>query len=234
MKLNNIVRFMLLPLALMLMLTACEDEWATSWDEYVEGTAKMHVTIAFDRETSIQLHTRATGGDKGESIQDINSFCMVVYKQKGNINDNIEWELPEIYPVYGCNSKHGDVDNVSYEKTDNRTNEEKTEELQDSSTGKLEFDLKLHSGRYLIYGVANMGALEGKDYSTPDKLKSIEVAWQGEKAGEEKGKEGEGTNQNNQMFGVFSITPDRNAYYNKGQDILVSATTRQYTAGCYD
>lgn len=226
MKLNNIVRFMLLPLALTLTLTACEDEWATSWDEYVEGTARMHVTIAFDRETSIQLRTRATGGDKGESIQDINSFCMVVYKQKGNINDNKEWELPEIYPVYGCNSKHSDVDNVSYEKADNRTNEEKTEELQDSSTGKLEFDLKLHSGRYLIYGVANMGALEGKDYSTPDKLKSIEVAWQGEKAGEEKGKEGEGTNQNNQMFGVFSITPDRDAYYNKGQDILVSATTK--------
>lgn len=226
MKLNNIVRFMLLPLALTLTLTACEDEWATSWDEYVEGTARMHVTIAFDRETSIQLRTRATGGDKGESIQDINSFCMVVYKQKGDINDNKEWELPAIYPVYGCSYTHGDVANVSYEKADNRTNEEKTEKLQDSSTGKLEFDLKLHSGRYLIYGVANMGALEGKDYSTPDKLKSIEVAWQGEKAGEEKGKEGEGTNQNNQMFGVFSITPDRNAYYNKGQDILVSATTK--------
>lgn len=214
MRLNTITRFMLLPLVA-LLFAACEDEWGTAWEEYVEGTANMHVTIAFDRETSVQLQTRAVGGDKGESIQDINSFCMVVYKPKDNNDGNTEWELLDIYPVYGCSGTHKDVSNVSYGKNDNRTEEEKAEKNQDSSSGKLDFNLKLHSGKYLIYGVANMGKLEGRDYSTPELLKSIELKWQDGDAA-----------QNNQMFGVFSLEPDRNAYYSKKQEILVSAKSK--------
>ncbi len=173
MRLDNITGFMLLPLVA-LLFAACEDEWDTAWEEYVEGTANMHVTIAFDRETSVQLQTRAVGGDKGESIQDINSFCMVVYKPKDNNDGNTEWELQGLYRVYGCGTTHTDVSKVTYEKADNRIDEEKN---QDASSGKLEFDLKLHSGKYLIYGVANMGDLDGRDYSTPERLKSIELEW---------------------------------------------------------
>lgn len=214
MRLDNITGFMLLPLVA-LLFAACEDEWDTAWEEYVEGTANMHVTIAFDRETSVQLQTRAVGGDKGESIQDINSFCMVVYKPKDNNDGNTEWELQGLYPVYGCDTKHNDVSNVKYERDDNRIDEEKEEKNQDASSGKLEFDLKLHSGKYLIYGVANMGKLERRDYSTPEQLKSIELEW----------KDGDAA-LNNQMFGVFSLEPDRNAYYSKKQEILVSAKTK--------
>ena len=211
MRLDNITGFMLLPLVA-LLFAACEDEWDTAWEEYVEGTANMHVTIAFDRETSVQLQTRAVGGDKGESIQDINSFCMVVYRPKDNNDGNTEWELQGLYPVYGCGTTHTDVSKVTYEKADNRIDEEKN---QDASSGKLEFDLKLHSGKYLIYGVANMGKLERRDYSTPERLKSIELEWQDGNAA-----------LNNQMFGVFSLESDRNAYYSKKQEMLVSAKTK--------
>ena len=134
MRLDNITGFMLLPLVA-LLFAACEDEWDTAWEEYVEGTANMHVTIAFDRETSVQLQTRAVeGGDNGESIQDINSFCMVVYKPKDNNNGNTEWELQGLYPVYGCGTTHTDVSNVKYERDDNRIDEEKKENNQDASS----------------------------------------------------------------------------------------------------
>lgn len=221
MRLNNTTRYLLLPLLLLLPLAACQDRWDTAWGEYVEGTANMNVTIAFDRETPVQLQTRATGGDRGDAIQDINSFCMVIYKLKSNDGTDKEWELPEVYPVYGCGATHQDVTNVSYDgQSDNRNEEEKDNGFQDSASGKLEFNLKLHSGRYLIYGVANMGMLEGRDYSTPDKLKSIEVEW----------RQGDAV-LNNQMFGVFSLTPDRNAYYSTDQDVLISANTK--TVHCW-
>ena len=117
---------------------------------------------------------------------------MVVYKPKDNNDGNTEWELQGLYPVYGCDTKHNDVSNVTYERDDNRIDEEKEEKNQDASSGKLEFDLKLHSGKYLIYGVANMGDLDGRDYSTPEQLKSIELEW----------KDGAAA-LNNQKFGVF-------------------------------
>lgn len=185
----------------------CTDDLGISADNMDEGEATLLVTASFNQEQT-ELSTRAVEADSGNIIENIHTLYMVVYKADGT--------LYQLYPVYGI-APHKDVTNVKYELADNRSKDEKgpkeNQALQDSLTGKVTYELKLNRGSYYIYAVANVDNLPGMDISTRDKLKAIEFTWDKNE-----------TDKNNQMFGVYSIEPDRTASDGSPLEVSGSAT----------
>lgn len=192
------------------LVSACNDDLGIDAGRFSEGEALISVRVRFDQD-QVSLGTRATGGDRGDIIQDMDPLYMVVYRKDGT--------LYGLYPVWGDGIiKHDDIDNVKHELADNRLDEEKgtagNAGLQDSRTGKVSFDLKLRSGKYYIYAVANVPDLRSKDITTRDKLKNLSFTWD------------ETTTENNsQMFGIFTELPNRSA--NDNAPLSISATTTQ-------
>lgn len=180
--------------ALLAVLLSCQDDLGIEAGRYAEGEAQLSVEVSFDQE-QVSLSTRASGGDRGDLIQDMNPLYMVVYKEDGNLYD--------IYPVWGDGiTAHQDISGVEHELADNRLEQEKAPDggLQDTQTGKVTYTMKLKSGKYYIYAVANVADLPMLDISTRDKLKALEFVWD-EKT----------TSNNSQMFGIFTENPDRSA-----------------------
>lgn len=204
MKLKQLLYGCLVILAL--QATGCKDDWDLNGGQMVEGDAQLSITVAFNQENT-EIGTRATktptGGDEGDLMDNIKTLYLVVYNQDGKLHGR--------YPVYGADiTIHEDVDNVKYELTDNRTEDEKG--LQNDATGKVTFDLKLSSGYYYIYAVANVGDFENKDISTREKLKALEFTW-----------DQTTTSNNSQMFGIFTFESNRNA--TDDEPLAISATT---------
>lgn len=180
----------------------CEDDLGLREGQMAEGDALLSLTVAFNQEKT-SIGTRMEGGDKGNDMDNINTLYMVVYKSTG--------ELYGRYPIYGEGlTPHKDVSNVEYKLTDNRNEDEQN--LQNDATGKVTFDLKLISGSYYIYAVANVEGFDKKDISTREKLKALEFQW-----------DETDTKKNSQMFGTFTFEPNRNAM--DGEPLAVSATT---------
>lgn len=204
MKLKQLLYGCLVILAL--QATGCKDDWDLNGGQMVEGDAQLSITVAFNQENT-EIGTRATktptGGDEGDLMDNIKTLYLVVYNQDGKLHGR--------YPVYGADiTIHEDVDNVKYELTDNRTEDEKG--LQNDATGKVTFDLKLSSGYYYIYAVANVDDFENKDISTREKLKALEFTW-----------DQTTTSNNSQMFGIFTFESNRNA--TDDEPLAISATT---------
>lgn len=190
----NQVRSLFFAFAALLAVWSCQDDLGIEAGRYVEGEAQLSVTVGFDQE-QVSLSSRASGGDRGDIIQDMNPLYMVVYKEDGNLYD--------IYPVWGDGiTAHQDISGVKHELADNRLEQEKIPDggLQDTQTGKVTYTMKLKSGKYYIYAVANVADLPMLDIGTRDKLKALEFAWDEEK-----------TSNNSQMFGIFTENPDRSA-----------------------
>lgn len=202
-------------------LVSCEDELRTPFDEYKDGLADVHVEIKFEQENEIDLKSRATGGADGLAIQNINTFCMLVY-------DSGSKKLIDRYMVYdkdNLSNRHKDITGVNYDpRSDNRLDSEKKGDsaLQDKQSGKLSYDLKIYSGRYIIVGVANMGDMSAyvNEINTLDGLRAIKLKWSATVA------------ENSQMIGVFSITTDR-VDYREDKNVLLSATTKQMHCWLY-
>lgn len=182
-----------------LLFNSCEDEIRLNTTPYEEGIATLNVSVSYLQETGVDVVSRAVpdpdGGEIGTLISDIKSLCMLVYDENGG--------FVEKYDIVG-GSVHPDVSNVNNSSDDNRLPEEKDEnsQIKDSPTGKVTFDLKIYSGKYFIYAVANMDNLSDyslEEYSSPDKLKSIEAVWS------------DNVSENGQMFGVFSLESNRDA-----------------------
>lgn len=197
-------------LAILTLLTiGCKDDWDLNGEQMVEGDAKLSITVAFNQEHT-EIGTRSTqpeptGGDKGDMMDNINTLYMVIYNKDG--------KLCGTYPIYGNNlTPHENVSNVNYELTDNRTEDEKGQGLQNEQTGKVTFDLKLSSGYYYLYAIANVDDFENKDISTREKLKALEFAWDNTL-----------TANNSQMFGIFALASNRNA--TDDEPLAISATT---------
>lgn len=192
---------------LLCTLTACTDEI-----DYPGGTpdgrmSAIKVTVSFDAEPTVRLDSRATpyddyndkatGGINGDKIQNINNLWLVVYDKEGNLKSR--------FPVYKLDGATADgelelsVKNIAYELYDNRTDEEKNDNLQDEQTGKLTFDLSIPSGSYYIYAVANVPDLNTKDISDRGKLRNLTFDWDIENMA-----------NNSQMFGIFDIRSNRN------------------------
>ena len=190
--------FCIILLMLQFIPTACRDDYFMN-EEIGEGNATLSVTLCFDQEDAALGTTRAEGGDEGNSIQNINSLCMLFYDTTGKLVHNyiVKGEGLVIDP---------DVSGWSYNLEDNRIDEDKDEQgnqFEDSKTGTAMFKLRpIKRGKYYIYAVANMGDLtQYKDkITTREGLKAISLQW-----------DPDDISQNSEMFGVFSLTPDRNA-----------------------
>lgn len=176
------------------IITSCADSLGMDFGKYTDGDAVISVNISFDQDQT-NLDTRATGGDKGNIIQDMNPLYMVVYNEDGS--------LYGFYPVWGDGiTPHADITEVKHTLADNRLDEEKVPGggLQDTQTGKVTYNLKLSSGKYYIYAVANVADLPSLDISTREKLKALKFTWNQTT-----------TSNNSQMFGIFTENPDRSA-----------------------
>lgn len=100
----------------------------------------------------------------------------------------------------GITDHDPEIENLENKENDNRTDEEKANKpnnpdrpLQDISTGYVKYNMKLMSGRYYIYAVANVPKFEEYDISTRDLLKNISFKWQ------------DNVEDNSQMFGVYTV-----------------------------
>ena len=194
-----------------LLASSCVDDFDRREDIYVDGVADIDVELSYDAEDSRQLNSRAyEGGIEGDRIKNITSLVMLVYKGDDLfkryvvVSDGTEPVDPDIT----------DVKNLADQ--DNRLDPSEND-LTDSKTGKVTFKFQLQSAKdYYIYAVANMGTLGGEEYRTAiqtrDGLKSISRSW-------------DRTNlaNNSEMFGIFSLQPDRNA--SDSSPLTVSATT---------
>ena len=194
--------YIVILLALLNVASSCVDDFdRMGKDPYVEGIAELAVELNYEAETSRALTSRAyTGGEAGNAISNIESLVMLVYDGD---------ELYRKYDIIGENiTLDPDISNVVNSKDqDNRLPEDKNpvtgEPSGDDKTGKVTFNMKLQSGQnYYIYAVANMGNLSGyeEEIQTRDGLKSISRSW-----------DPEILKNNSEMFGVFSLKPDRDA-----------------------
>lgn len=194
MKYLRLLFLMLAAVVLSAVVSGCEDDFRPGDPEhFIEGTATLEVTVGYDLETEVDLLSRATpsGGDKGNSINAINSLVMVAYNTDGTLYDK--------YVVVGTNV-HKDITSVDFHGlADNRLPDEVVGGNQDKSTGKVTYKMRIAAGRYHFYAVANMGDLAEYDISTPDKLKSITRTWEDD------------ITANCEMFGIYSQVSNRQA-----------------------
>ena len=195
-KINNECCYVLF--VLLLVLAGCRDDYFMN-EEIGEGSVAMSVTLWFDQEDAALGTTRAEGGDEGDAIQNINSLCMLFYDMEGKLVHNyvVKGEGLVLDP---------DVSGWNYNLEDNRIDQDKDEQgnlFEDDKTGTAIFKLSpIKRGRYYIYAVANMGDLSNykEAIQTRAGLKAIPLQWDIENIA-----------NNSEMFGVFSLTPDRNA-----------------------
>ena len=201
-KITTLFCFVLLMLQFVLT-TSCRDDYFMT-EEIGKGDAVISVSLCFDQENALLGKTRAgeaqkeTGGDDGDAIQNINSLCMLFYNEAGELVHNYIVRNNDV-------TSDPDVADWNYKLEDNRIDEDKNEDgsqFEDDKTGSATFKLRsIKRGRYYVYAVANMGDLG--DYSDAIKtragLKSISLTWEDEIA------------KNSEMFGIFSLKPDRNA-----------------------
>lgn len=192
---------------------SCIDDFDRRADVYVEGTADIAVELSYEAESSRSLNSRAyEGGEEGDRIKNISSLVMLVYK-----GENLHGRYVVVSD--GSEPVHSDISEVrNLNDQDNRLDPDESN-LTDSRTGKVTFKLKLESGKdYHIYAVANMGTLREDEYQTAiqtrDGLKSISRSWDVTSLA-----------NNSEMFGIFSLSPDREA--SDSSPLVISATTSQ-------
>lgn len=186
--------YLFLLLASVTMLSSCRDDFDPGMDGVVDGSiVEVPVTITFDSETVVDLESRAMDAQPGTAIQNINSFWMVVYDENG--------ELFRKYHIRenGNNLQHPDISDISYtDNSDNRLPHESA--LGDDAAGRLQYNLKIPSARYYVYGVANVAGFDEMDISSRNDLKSIQCPW-----------DSVAIANNSEMYGIFSIGQNRNA-----------------------
>lgn len=194
--LNKYTLCLLLILAAFMTTTSCVDDFRTDFG-VIDGSEKeISVTFAFEPNSESNLASRS---ESGTSIQNINTLRMLVYDKEGNLIENMDYCIWKD----GKGGYHTDViTNEKNELADNRLDSEKSGEgeLEDNLSGKVTCNLKIPTGEYYIYGVANVDDLDDYDYSTRDKLKSISRTWNPDDI-----------SANSEMFGIFDVKSNRDA-----------------------
>ncbi len=181
-------------LAMVLTMTSCVDDFPADRGEIDGSTRTLSVEVAFEPTAEADLNSRATDGD---AMQDITSLHMLIY--------NIDGELIEDYTVWknAAGGYHsGVIWDEDNKRADNRLPEEQAANMQDRFSGRLTYKMKLPTGRYYIYAIANIDDLSRSDYATREQLKSIYRKWETDPAK---------ISLNSEMFGAFSKESDRNA-----------------------
>lgn len=186
---NKILCILLLALAA--MSSGCRDDFEVPVEDFREGMATLSMSISFEQEDEVDLSRAYTGGESGTAIGNINTLSMFVYKADGTLYDR--------YDIVG-RTPHADVSNVVVNNASN--NNLPGENSTDISIGRVDFNLRISSGRYYIYGVANVAddLLTPEACATRDGLKAIAPRW-----------DLSDISANAQMFGVFSTVENRDA-----------------------
>jgi len=204
-------------------MTACVDDFRPDFGEMDGSIRDLHIEVCFEPNSETKISSRSNNGD---AIQDIHSLRMLVYDKSGE-------NLLRNYLIWNNDSKadtSGDISNESYDgKADNRLENEKkgNDSLHDTESGKLSYDMKLPTGEYYIYAVANAESeLAANDYSTRDKLKAIRCNWQTDR--DEDGILN--LDKNSQMFGIYDLKENRSAYK---EDKPIKVTNASTTLHCW-
>ena len=128
----------------LLTLTGCEDDFRPNIGIVDGSMMTVPVCVSFDRETGLDVTSRALGAQEGTAIEDISSFWMVVYNEKGELLNGKPFHIMEDGKL--LEGTHQEISNIRYTGTsDNRLPEES--DLGDDAAGRLEFDLMLSSAR---------------------------------------------------------------------------------------
>lgn len=192
-KIVNIAISCLFYTLMMYSFSSCSDELLLD-NGINDGRLKVvNVTVSFKPNTEIDIASRSANGD---CMQNINSLRMVVYDENGNLlpdKDFLIWKD-------GHGGRYPDeVFEEKNELSDNRTLTEKENNYQDIESGRVTYKLRIPTGKYYIYAIANADDLQQYDYETKDKLKSINREWKSD------------LSLNSEMFGIFDTKENRAA-----------------------
>lgn len=193
--------------AVSMALSGCTDDFRFDPEGEIDGsTRSVGVCVAFEPNAESQVASRSASG---QSIQDINTLRMLIYDTEG--------KLIYDYTAYKDNKGGHEPDVITNEaydgKSDNRLPEEI--DLQDKAAGKLTYDLKIRTGKYYIYAVANADDLTTAEIDTREKLKAVKRIWNNDPSH---------MSENSEMFGIFSTKPNRKA--SDDSPVTISNTTQ--------
>lgn len=190
-------------------ISSCVDDFNPDFGVVDGSEQDIAVTINFEPLSVYGIESRA-GSENGLLIQDIKTFRMLVYDESGEklLYNYLIWDN-------GSVNETTDVYQQNYNKY-----EYNAEEASDNTSAKLTYRLRIPSGKYYIYGVANAEKNITPDkYATRNLLKSISCEWNKDDISE-----------NSQMFGVFSIEDNQLAYKS---DKPVIITDKSSSINCW-
>ncbi|MDE5612012.1 MAG: hypothetical protein K2I90_08360 [Odoribacter sp.] len=169
MKRNVLYRAVCVYISILLGLTACVDDEIRPFDDVPEGETIIDARVNFKALTPA-LATRAVAGD---AIKEIETLWVLAYDASG--------ELKHIFTGDDLLNKQTDYVNHSEEN------------VAESKTPQVKFQLKIPYGVYRMYAVANVNLSQYEpEIKTIAGLKGIAFKWSNDVA------------KNNQMFGYFT------------------------------
>ncbi|MDE5880783.1 MAG: hypothetical protein K2H60_03555 [Muribaculaceae bacterium] len=190
----------LLTLILTVIVVSCTDDFPFKDVTIPEGEGTLSATVTFTPNKASNLGTTRTDGD---ALNDINSLCVLVYnndEEKTLFRKYAQAELLKYTPAdYKVDSDKDFDKGVDGAHTDEKTTKQVSFEIPD-----------LPYGKYYMFAVANMGDLATYDISTVEKLQNISLIWNPEIIEE-----------NNQMFGYFTLADDAESKGFQSEEPLV-------------
>ncbi len=189
-------------LCLAAAVSCTDDDLMTGDGGVVDGrTRDVAVEITFEPESPRDLDTRASrapgeGAQQGDCIQNISHLRILVYDAaSGGLLHNM------VIMQGGVTRSDGIISNVKYtDGADNRLPDEKDSGLADKASGRVTFNIAIPSAKYYIYAVANAPDITPAQVADREDMKNIARRWVPGRMAD-----------NSEMYGVFSIGPDRGA-----------------------
>lgn len=167
------------------MMVSCADEPIIQGSgDIPEGYAKVSAKVSFK-----PFGSALNGGSRtaGDAIKEIQSLYVVLYDEDKNLID--------VFNAGEQNDQGGYKYDYIYEQEESRDDVEpgnNAEHIAEQKTPCAKFKKTIPYGRYYIYAVANYD-LTDKDYSTIEKLRSLQLTWNANDV-----------KSNNEMFGYFT------------------------------
>lgn len=166
--------------AMLLILTACQDDFRYGDDDIGVGYVTISANVRFEPQASA-LESRATAGD---AMKQIETLSVILYNREDTINPL----------VFNLSSGEFDLSVPDPSRPEAGMPDDYIGNPSESSTARATFTLpEIHVGKYYMYVVANMGVISPEDVSTPHKLKTLKLSWKTADIP-----------ANSQMFGYFT------------------------------
>ena len=183
-------------LVLVLPLVSCIDEEFYKDDRIPEGETELKAKISFPA-FAPALETRSAG----DAIKNINSLWLMVYEK----DETGSWTLEDGGKIRITAEEH----HLTTNRADNTRPDGK--EQSETETGHASFRFRHKNGLYKVYAVVNcdLDRFKIEDIDTPEKLKSLQLAW-----------DTEDIRNNSEMFGYF--TNDRSDAGSGDETVIIS------------